>query len=177
MHACPSIAIHEHRRFVVTVARRLGRGRFDPEDLAQDVLERWLRVAPCKSMIANPHGWMRVVLQRLVIDRVRRSRASRVVLAERIAEAADVREEAPWWQELDADAVEDEVASLPPALGETFRMFAFEARSYKQIAAQLGIAVGTVGVRISRARALLKRRLSERPARAAGRAVTSDATS
>jgi RNA polymerase sigma factor (sigma-70 family) len=172
MHACSSTAFHEHRHFVVTVARRLGRGRFDPEDLAQDVIERWLRIAPCKSSIANPHGWMRVVLQRLVIDRIRRNRTSRVIFTGDIAVAADAPEPAPWWHDLDAGAVEREVASLPPALRETFRMFAFEARSYKEIAAQQGIAVGTVGVRISRVRALLKRRLSERQVRTPGHTAT-----
>jgi len=153
-----SSAIHEHRHFVVTVARRLGRGRFDPEDLAQDVLERWLR-APRSAQIANPQGWMRVVLRHLLIDRLRRGRSAQLILTDGSNEAAAEPEPAPWWHDLDVGAVERELSSLSPPLRDTFRMFAFEARSYKQIARQLNIAVATVGVRISRARALLKQRL------------------
>jgi RNA polymerase sigma-70 factor (ECF subfamily) len=74
----------------------------------------------------------------------------------------------PWWHDLDASAVERELSELPPALRETFRLFAFECRSYKEIARQLRIAKGTVGVRISRARALLKQRLIARGAASQG---------
>ena len=53
-------------------------------------------------------------------------------------------------------------ASGVALLRETFRLFAFEARSYKQIARQLGIAPGTVGARINRARSLIRHRLVSR---------------
>lgn len=159
-HHSPALALQEHRRFVIGLAGQLGRGRFDPEDLAQDVLERWLRCAARTGSVANPRGWMVVVLRRLYIDRVRRHQASRTVSADRLERHAIETETAPWWRELDAEAVERELVHLPPALRDTFRMFAFEARTYKQIARQLNIALGTVGVRISRARALLKTRLT-----------------
>jgi RNA polymerase sigma factor (sigma-70 family) len=107
---------------------------------------------------------MRVVLRHLVIDRLRRGRVSRVGASDGITEVSIEPEPAPWWHEIDVGAVERELSSLSPPLRDTFRMFAFEARSYKQIAERLNIAVGTVGVRISRARALLKQRLIERGA-------------
>lgn len=153
--------IHEYSHFVVGLARYLGRGRVDSEDLAQDVLERWLRSAPGRAQIANPHAWMQVVLRHLLIDRLRRRRVSPVALTgclDRVATESDV---VPWWHNLEVGDVERELADLPPALGETFRLYAFEARSYKQIACQLKIAMGTVAVRISRARARLKQRLIE----------------
>jgi len=154
-------AVHDHRRFVVRLAQHLGRGRVDPDDLAQDVLERWLRSGPTSGAIDNPQAWMTVVLRRLLIDRIRRRRAAREVAVDDAAVVAAEREVAPWWRELDDGAVERELSALPPALRETFQLFTFEARSYDQIARDLKIAKGTVGTRISRARALLRRRLIE----------------
>lgn len=158
----PTTSIHEHRRYVVGLARRFGRGCSDPEDLAQDVLERWVRAAPCRAPVDNPQAWMGVVLRHLIIDRLRHRHAARVVVSDEVDGVAAETHATPWWHDLDAAAVERELSSLPVALRETFRLFAFESRSYKEIASRLNIAKGTVGVRISRARALLRERLSER---------------
>jgi RNA polymerase sigma-70 factor (ECF subfamily) len=154
-------ALHEHRRFMIRLARQLGRGRVDAEDLAQDVLERWLRSAH-DGAIHNPQAWMAVVLRRLMIDQLRRQRAAREVAVDDAAALVVEREIGPWWHELDADIVERELSQLPATLRQTFALFTFEARSYEQIARDLKIAKGTVGTRISRARALLKQRLTER---------------
>jgi RNA polymerase sigma-70 factor (ECF subfamily) len=167
-------ALDEHRQFVMRLAHHLGRGRVDPEDLAQDVLERWLRCAPRAGSIHNPQAWMAVVLRRLLIDRMRRRHAAREVPVDDAAPLAAEHEACPWWRELDDDAIERELSTLPPALRETFQLFTFEARSYEQIARDLKIAKGTVGARISRARALLKQRLTERCAPAAERSTAAE---
>lgn len=161
----------ELRRFAVGLARRLGRGAFDPEDLAHEVLERWLRCAPGLPAVANPRAWITVVLRRLLVDRMRRRRAAAEVPADCAGFAMAEPDAAPWWQQLEVGAVRRELGRLPPALRETFELFSFEARSYQQIAYQLNIATGTVGTRISRARALLRRRLIARWADAAPRGV------
>jgi RNA polymerase sigma factor (sigma-70 family) len=164
---------------MVGLAQSLARGRVDAEDLAQDVFERWLRsvphprveaandpadAAPASSAVANPQAWMALVLRRLLIDRLRRQ--SRELVLHRIAPpvtaSADERDSKPWWAELDPSAIEHELGRLPPALRETFRLFTFKRRSYAQIARELAIAPATVGTRISRARALLKQRLTAR---------------
>jgi len=153
--------LDELRTFIVGLARSLGRGRVDPDDLAQDVFERWLRAAPYLPPITNPRAWMAVVLRHLLFDRLRRQRVCTAVIAACAATTEGQREE-PWWRELDVEVVRRELSHLSPPLRETFELFTFEARSYQQIARQLNIAEGTVGVRISRARAALKRRLTER---------------
>jgi RNA polymerase sigma-70 factor (ECF subfamily) len=149
------------------LAHQLGRGRVDPEDLAQDVLERWLRCSSHAASIHNPQAWMAVVLRRLLIDRMRRRRTAREVPVDDTTPLAAEREACPWWRELDDDVLARELSNLPAALRETFQLFTFEARSYDEIARELKIAKGTVGTRISRARALLKQRLIERCAPAA----------
>jgi len=153
--------LDELRTFIVGLARNLGRGRVDPDDLAQDVFERWLRAAPYLPPITNSRAWMAVVLRHLLFDRLRRQRVCSAVIAACAATAEGGGDE-PWWRELDVGVVKRELSHLSPPLRETFELFTFEARSYQEIARKLNIAEGTVGVRISRARAALKRRLIER---------------
>lgn len=172
VHPAWSHDTEELRGFAVMLARRLGRGQFDPEDLAHEVLERWLRSAPQLAAIANPRAWITVVLRRLLVDRMRRRRAAAEVSADCTTLAMIEPEAKPWWQQIEVGVVRRELGRLPPALRETFELFSFHARSYQQIAYQLNIAMGTVGTRISRARALLKRRLSDRWAAGAPRGVT-----
>src|SRR5215470_14792479 len=71
------------RQFAVMLARKLSRGQFDPEDLAHEVLERWLRCAPRAAV--EPRAWVTVVLRRLVVDWLRRRRAANEVPAEDVA--------------------------------------------------------------------------------------------
>jgi RNA polymerase sigma-70 factor, ECF subfamily len=151
----------ELRRFAVMLARKLGRGQFDPEDLAHEVLERWLRSAPRGAPVVEPRAWVTVALRHLLVDRLRRRRAAAEVPAEGMALAVVEPEPVPWWRDLELGVLRRELRRLPPALRETFELFSFQARSYQQIAGELNIATGTVGTRISRARALLRRRLSD----------------
>lgn len=158
------------RRYAVVLARKLSRGQFDPEDLAHEVLERWLRHARRGGPVADPRAWATVVLRRLLVDRLRRRRAAAEVPAEGMALAVVEPEPVPWWCDIELGVVRRELGRLPPALRETFERFSFQARSYQQIACELNIAMGTVGTRISRARALLRRRLSDHRAAGGGTA-------
>ncbi|HEX3474103.1 MAG TPA: sigma-70 family RNA polymerase sigma factor [Kofleriaceae bacterium] len=151
----------ELRRYAVVLARKLCRGQFDPEDLAHEVLERWLRYAPRMAPVVDARAWVTVVLRRLVVDRLRRRRAAAEVSAEGVVLAVVEPEPVPWWCDIELGVLRRELGRLPPALRETFELFSFQARSYQQIACELNIAMGTVGTRISRARALLRRRLRD----------------
>src|SRR5882672_5393153 len=128
------------RRYAVMLARKLSRGQFDPEDLAHEVLERWLRCAPRAAPVVDPHAWVAVVLRRLLVDRLRRRRAAAEVPAEGMALAAVEPEPVPWWCNIELGVLRRELGRLPPALRETFELFSFQARSYQQIAGELNIA-------------------------------------
>lgn len=149
------------RQYAVVLARKLCRGQFDPEDLAHEVLERWLRYAPRMAPVVDPRAWVTVVLRRLLVDRLRRRRAAAEVPAEGVVLAVVEPDPVPWWCDIELGVLRRELGRLPPALRETFELFSFQARSYQQIACELNIAMGTVGTRISRARALLRRRLHD----------------
>lgn len=165
-----SNAIHEHWHFVVGLARKMAAGRVDAEDLAQDVFERWLRAAPRLLPGTNPRAWMSVVLRNLLIDQLRRRRVAAASSGDCAWLPADEPEHTPWWLELDCAAVTRLLAELPTAQRATFERFELEGQSYDQIARELAIAKSTVGVHVHRARARLRKLLSNRGPEADGAA-------
>jgi RNA polymerase sigma-70 factor (ECF subfamily) len=57
--------------------------------------------------------------------------------------------------------VEKGLAALPPAAREILALYYFEDLSYKEIADVLHVPTGTVGVRLARARAVLKKQFPD----------------
>lgn len=146
-----------HYSFLLGLARKLCRSHFDPEDLVQDTLEKAVHHLHELPADANHRAWMARVLTNLFLDRARRRAARPVETAiDDDAVASTAPDARAWWEDLDADAVRAKVRELPPELREAFTLFAFEGRSYVEIAAQLGIAKATVGTRVLRARRRLK---------------------
>jgi RNA polymerase sigma-70 factor (ECF subfamily) len=157
-----TFASRDHRQYIVRLARRIGRGRLDPEDLAHDVLERWTRAAPRLPPTTNPLAWMTVVLRRLAIDELRRRGVSVAVTADDGQLPAAEPDPPPWWLELETADVTCVLGELPAALRATFQRFELEGKTYDEIASELRIAKATVGVRLLRARRKLKQLLSAR---------------
>src|SRR5262249_23310011 len=65
------------------------------------------------------------------------------------------------WQSLNL-ALHEEIARLPEVLRAAFVLCVLEGKRYADAAAQLGVPVGTVSARVSRARTRLLERLSAR---------------
>ena len=146
-----SNAIVEQWHFVVGLARKLAGSRVDAEDLAQDVFERWLRAAPRLLPGTNIRAWMSVVLRNLLIDQLRHRRVAPPGSGDCSWLPANEQEIAPWWLELDRDAVTKLLAELPSAQRTTFELFELEGKSYEEISRELSIGKGTVGVHVHRA--------------------------
>jgi RNA polymerase sigma-70 factor (ECF subfamily) len=159
-HGSPDIEVH--CEFVRQLARRLCRGHIDHEDLAQDAIERWLRALPELAPSNNHRGWLTIVLRNLFIDRLRMRGTRREVGTDCARLLADDPEAPPWWSELRACDVDRELARLSRDQRTTFRLFAFEGKSYDEISRALGITRSTVGTRLLRARSRLKDLLGAR---------------
>src|SRR5580765_1587148 len=128
-------------------------------DLAQDVLQeayirawqRWGRV----SRLDDPAGWVRVVAWHESVSRWRRARVAwrarhQVAQDEAVAEL-------PVEQALDVRAA---LAALPEGQRLVLVLHEMCDLSVEQVAAQTGLAVGTVKTRLMRGRAALARRLA-----------------
>jgi RNA polymerase sigma-70 factor (ECF subfamily) len=143
------------------VARGLAQSRDEADELVQDGLLRALNGGVSFDTFASLSAWMHTVMYRMAIDRTRRARRRRWDSAplETIAAAPEPEPHdnvpAPWTG-LDIGDVRAAAASLPDTLRETFRLFAFERRTYEEIAVLVGVPVRTVGTRLCRARKKLR---------------------
>jgi RNA polymerase sigma-70 factor (ECF subfamily) len=146
----------EHRPFLEGLARKLCKGRFDPDDLVQDAMERALRHFDALPGDVNERAWLARIMHNLFIDRVRRrGKAVHLSLDEaQLAqpEAAAERE----WERVTVEQVAACVERLPADLREVYRLHASLNLSYAEIAERLAIPMGTVGTRLLRARRALR---------------------
>jgi RNA polymerase sigma-70 factor, ECF subfamily len=147
----------EHQDFLRGLARKLCRGYFDPEDLVQDVLLKTVAHFDRLPPNVNHAAWMARVMRNLFVDRVRaRAAAPSPVDVDDVALSAPSPDERTWWEDLSPEQIRTAADQLPAELAQAFSLFAFEHRSYKQIAAELGVPVATVGTRVLRARRRLR---------------------
>jgi RNA polymerase sigma-70 factor (ECF subfamily) len=139
-----------HREFLRGLAGRLCRHQLDPDDLVQDVLEKTMMNAIPEG--ANERAWLARVMHNLFVDRLRRVAARREQAIEHHVDPVAPVDSDAWWSALTEDAVRAQVAKLPSEQRITFERFAFEGKTYDEIAEELQIAKATVGTRILRAR-------------------------
>src|SRR5262249_8300052 len=136
-----STAIRQYWQYVVKMAHRIGHGRLDAEDLAQDVFERWMRAAPGLPPTTNQLAWMTVVLRRLATARVRRRRVAAEVTAEVMGGPGGLpaaeRDSAPWWLNLETGDITRVLGELPSAQRAAFHLYEVEGKSYDEIASEL----------------------------------------
>jgi RNA polymerase sigma-70 factor (ECF subfamily) len=158
--------LRQHRE-LAAYARMLAREHTEAEDLLQDTLERALRAARRFRPGTNLHAWLTRIMRNLFTDRCRRSALIRNVNA--LIVVPDVVTEPQPVSSLDLVSMADVDAALAE-IGDDHRQvfeLAYVRRlSYGAIAKQLQIPLSTVGTRLWRAKAKLRRALrkSERVA-------------
>jgi RNA polymerase sigma-70 factor, ECF subfamily len=149
----------QHGPFLRGLAGKLCRSRLDPDDLVQDVLEKVIRTVHAIPPDANERAWLARVLHNTFVDKLRRAATRREEAIDGAEPTAD-GEVVAWWSALTEDAVRAQVAKLPSEQRITFERFAFDRKSYDEIAAELGIAKATVGTRVLRARLKIRELLA-----------------
>jgi RNA polymerase sigma-70 factor (ECF subfamily) len=152
----------DHGRFLYTVAYRLTGNDDDAQDLVQETLVR-VRRGLSSYQPGNLEGWLSRITTNAFLDEVRRRRRRPADALpddpERVlppAPAADVDLEA---QALPAD-VQRAIADLPPDYRAAVVLCDVVGMPYEEIAASLGVPLGTVRSRIHRGRVLLRAALS-----------------
>jgi len=153
-------AVLEHRSPLLTYARLLTRERTAAEDLVQDTLERALRAASRFRSGTNLRAWLMRIMRNLFTDRCRRSALLRSLTAQAAPDLEVV--EAPAANYLDLVSMADVDAALQqigPRHREIFLLAYVKRLPYGAIARELGISPSTVGTRLWRAKAKLRRAL------------------
>jgi RNA polymerase sigma factor (sigma-70 family) len=166
--------VEQHSARVYRLAYRLTGNVHDAEDLTQDVFVRVFRSLHTYRP-GTFEGWLHRITTNVFLDRMRRKQRIRMdALSEESAARLPSRGPGPE-QAFDDTHLDDDVQRALDALSPDFRaavvLCDIEGLSYEEVAATLGIKLGTVRSRIHRGRAQLREALAhrapQRPATAA----------
>ncbi len=146
----------------MAIAKRWCRNESDADDLVQEASTRFLQKY---AQVANPESeasclaWLATTINNLFFDQCRRTKVQ-----VQGAQDPHLREEAvvtieplspEVYDQIDEEMIDKAIQSLSPTLRTTYEMHV-AGKKYQEIALALGIPVGTVGKRISDARAKLR---------------------
>jgi RNA polymerase sigma-70 factor (ECF subfamily) len=157
--------VREHADRVYRLAFRLSGNRADAEDLTQETFVRVFK-SLADYQPGTFEGWLHRITTNLFLDMVRRRQRVRFdALPDDAGDRLASRESGPE-QAYDQRNLDPEIQRALDALPADFRVAVvlcdLEQLSYEEIAATLGIKVGTVRSRIHRGRALLRQALAHR---------------
>lgn len=142
-----------HADALRTAARRYGGHAAEADDLAQEVWLRAFKYFDQYRRGTNPRAWLLTILKNTYFNRFRRTRLEREVLRskERAFDptAGDSSSELP-------EAIRKAVERLPEDHHRVVSLVDVSGLSYREAAAAIGIPIGTVMSRLSRARGLLR---------------------
>ena len=141
-------------------ARALLGNREDADDLVQDTLERaWAKSAMWQG-VTDMRAWLFGVMHNLHIDGIRRPKLHTVVLDDDTPEIPVASTQGDRLAVLDLQAA---LERLPAEQREIMLLIALEDLSYAEVAATLGIPIGSVMSRLSRGRERLRSLMEGRP--------------
>ncbi|WP_423833876.1 RNA polymerase sigma factor SigE [Streptomyces manipurensis] len=173
--------VSTHSARVYRLAYRLTGNQHDAEDLTQEVFVRVFRSLSTYTP-GTFEGWLHRITTNLFLDMVRRKQRIRFdALGDDAAERLPSREPSPQQvlhdTHFDAD-VQQALDTLAPEFRAAVVLCDIEGLSYEEIAATLGVKLGTVRSRIHRGRSHLRKALKHRSpaARAEQRALAGVAT-
>jgi len=164
--------VRQHSSRVYRLAYRLTGNQHDAEDLTQEVFVRVFRSLPSYTP-GTFEGWLHRITTNLFLDMARRRQRIRF---EGLGDQAVglLRDDEPTpAQAFDARHLDTDVQQALEALAPEYRaavvLCDIEGLSYEEIAATLGVKLGTVRSRIHRGRAQLRAALDHRRPRHPGR--------
>jgi RNA polymerase sigma factor (sigma-70 family) len=157
--------VRQHADRVYRLAYRLSGNRADAEDLTQETFVRVFRSLAGYSP-GTFEGWLHRITTNLFLDLVRRRQRIRFdALPEDAGDRLASREAGPeqTYEQMNLDPeVQQALDALPADFRVAVVLCDLEQLSYEEIAATLGIKVGTVRSRIHRGRVLLREALAHR---------------
>ncbi|MFF8842807.1 RNA polymerase sigma factor SigE [Streptomyces sp. NPDC015127] len=157
--------VSTHSARVYRLAYRLTGNQHDAEDLTQEVFVRVFRSLSTYTP-GTFEGWLHRITTNLFLDMVRRKQRIRFdALGDDAAERLPSREPSPQQvfndTHFDAD-VQHALDTLAPEFRAAVVLCDIEGLSYEEIAATLGVKLGTVRSRIHRGRSHLRKALQHR---------------
>jgi RNA polymerase sigma-70 factor (ECF subfamily) len=165
-----------HHGMLADLALFLTRDRAAADDLLQDTVERALRAARQFKAGTNMRAWLGRIMRNHFMDGCRHSMRVRALRADQVAAPEQDAPAAPSRLDLISMAdVLDALRGMDAFHRDIFALAYIERMPYRGIARRLHIPVSTVGTRLWRAKAKLRRRLESRWFQAEGVAQSNDA--
>jgi len=140
-----------------TRARCLCRNPTDAQDLVQETLIRALTHAEQFEPGTNLRAWLHQILFHSFVSRRRRATRERAGLLRFAVEFGNHTVEQSDVSTRISPKLESALEALPPKISEVIRKVDIEEQSYREVAEQMSIPIGTVMSRLFRGR----RRLAE----------------
>jgi RNA polymerase sigma-70 factor, ECF subfamily len=155
--------VHEHGKFVFSVAYSVLRHSEEAEDIAQETFFKAFRAGNL-SKIGNLRAWLGCITWRLALNRARNRSGNQTKIQsddllrtlpslEKRADEVLIRKERTVW-------LERVLLSLPRDLQETFILMTVEEMTSRSAAEILGIPESSVRNRLFRARNMVKEKLA-----------------
>jgi len=151
--------VAEHHQAVYGYAYRLPGSVADAEDHTQQVfLAAQQKLSQLRS-VESARGWLFAILRNGFLKACQKRRSG----PDRDPDVSleNIPAEIPGDEAIDREQLQKAMDALPPAYRLVLVMFYFEDCSYRQIAEQLDLPMGTVMSRLARAKAYLRSRLFE----------------
>ena len=156
--------VRTHSARVYRLAYRLSGNQHDAEDITQEVFVRVFRSLDSYTP-GTFEGWLHRITTNLFLDLARRRQRIRFDALPDDAERIEGREKSPAQTfddtQFDAD-IQTALDDLPPDFRAAVVLCDIEGLTYEEIAATLGVKLGTVRSRIHRGRAQLRTALAAR---------------
>jgi len=149
--------VQQHYEGLYRYAFRLCGSAADAEDLTQEAFcQAQLKLGQLHDS-DRIKGWLFSILRNTYLHRLRDSRRHQVVPLDCIADVPE-RPAEPL-PEIDSKALQDLLNGLPEDFRTPLILYYFEDFSYRAIAEQMDVPIGTVMSRLARAKAHLRARL------------------
>jgi RNA polymerase sigma-70 factor (ECF subfamily) len=150
--------VEEHYASLYRYAFRLAGSATEAEDLTQE--------AYCKAQdrfdqlrdVARARPWLFAILRNLFLHRIQDAQHNACVSLDGVGEVCDPAVAEPF-PEIDQEQLQRALQELPEKFRTPVILFYFEEFSYRDIAEQMELPIGTVMSRLARAKAHLRSRL------------------
>jgi RNA polymerase sigma-70 factor (ECF subfamily) len=151
--------IDAHYEALYRYAYRLSGSAADAEDLTQETFGKALARLPQLREPERAKAWLFRILRNLYLHKVRDQKRHRVVPLDAVGDLA-TRDPSPDLPEIDPSRLQHVLNELDEAFRTPIILFYFEEFSYRDIAEQMELPIGTVMSRLARAKAYLRTRLA-----------------
>lgn len=150
--------IDAHYEALYRYAYRLSGSAADAEDLTQETFGKALARLPQLREPDRAKAWLFRILRNLYLHKVRDQKRHKIVPLDNVGDLPGRgAEEAP---EIDPAKLQQALNELDEAFRTPIILFYFEEFSYRDIAEQMELPIGTVMSRLARGKAYLRERLA-----------------